>query len=1330
MSTRTFERPARLPPPGAPTGELALAAPPQVAEPSTNSWWQPLLPLAGSLGIMVIMMLNPRPIYMIAGGLFATGALAVGIGMFWNQRTGPVRKTRRERRRYLDYLDRMRVRLREAAAAQGRRATWSQPPPERLWAIARSERRLWERRPGDPDALEARVGLGRVPAATAPRLEVEDSPSAERDVLSVEAAEALVERWGAVGGLPVTLALREAGVVSVLGRRGPALALVRAMLCQLAVAHAPQDLRLAVAADHEQLEAWDWCKWLPHLTLADPADPASTGGGHLVVVVDRAGPGPVREDLLLRARQGPVTVVALVERPREEPEHVDVRLRLEPTEEGERLSVEPSSGGAASNGSSGTGAYLRAGAVHGGAFANGASPGGGASAIAGATPDALADAAAAALARSLAPLRVSGAAGSRSLDARIDLLDLLGVGDPSSLDPALTWRRRPARERLRVPIGVDRSGLAVALDLKESALGGMGPHGLIVGATGSGKSELLRTLVTALALTHPPEELAFALVDFKGGATFAGLDALPHTAGVITNLADDMALVDRVHDALAGEQLRRQELLKRAGNLASVREYQQRREAGAELEPLPSLLVIVDEFSELLASRPDFIDMFVAIGRLGRSLGIHLLLASQRLEEGRLRGLESHLSYRVGLRTFNSQESRAVLGVTDAYELPPIPGSGYLKVDTTVFERFKAAMVSAAYEPLALSEGDGEALGRFELAPLLAAAAAPEPDDQATELADALAAERDRDERPGERSVMELVVERLVEASPSGTRVHQVWLPPLPPAITLDSLLAPLAETPERGLGEEAERAGSLTVPVGLLDRPTEQRIEPLLLDLSGGAGNVAVAGAPQSGKSTVLRTLLTAFALTHTPEEVRFHAIDFGGGGLATLAGLPHVGTVAGRRDRERARRVVSELRLVVERREALFARHGIDSVAGFRARGRAGELPEEPCGDVFLLVDGWPLVRKELEELEGPITELATRGLGYGVHVVLSANRWVDIRPNLKDGFGTRLELRLSDPAESEVSRQVAKTVPSERPGRVLMPGEHHGLVALPRVDGRPDPGSTQEALAGLAERSARAWPGHSVPAVRILPTTLALEELPPPGEDPESGVPIGIGEADLEPAYLDLQASDPHFCVFGDGESGKTTFLRHLIGALSARHAPDELRLLLVDYRRTLLEAVPPGHVFGYAGAAPAAREEVGRLAVLLAERLPPADISLRQLKERSWWEGPEIVVVVDDYDLVVTPQGNPLAPLLDYLAQGRDLGFHLILARRVGGAMRALVEPVLGRVRELGTGGLLFSGDRQEGPILGPHRAQELPPGRGLLLRRRQAATLVQTPWIPD
>ena len=214
-------------------------------------------------------------------------------------------------------------------------------------------------------------------------------------------------------------------------------------------------------------------------------------------------------------------------------------------------------------------------------------------------------------------------------------------------------------------------------------------------------------------MTHSSEALNFVLVDFKGGATFAGMADLPHVSAVITNLGEELTLVDRMQDALQGEMTRRQELLRSAGNFANVTDYERARAQGAPLEPLPALLIVADEFSELLSAKPEFADLFVAIGRLGRSLSMHLLLSSQRLEEGRLRGLESHLSYRIGLRTFSAGESRTVLGVPDAYELPPVPGLGYLKPDQTTLTKFKAAYVSGPPKgrrrPAATTDGSGGA---------------------------------------------------------------------------------------------------------------------------------------------------------------------------------------------------------------------------------------------------------------------------------------------------------------------------------------------------------------------------------------------------------------------------------------------------------------------------------------------------------------------------------------------------------------------------------------------------------------------------------------------
>ena len=221
-----------------------------------------------------------------------------------------------------------------------------------------------------------------------------------------------------------------------------------------------------------------------------------------------------------------------------------------------------------------------------------------------------------------------------------DLMELLNIGDIRDFDAERQWKRRNGRDRLRVPFAVTPEGIPVVLDIKEAAQQGMGPHGLLIGATGSGKSEVLRTLVLALALTHSPEQLNFVLVDFKGGATFAGMSDLPHVSAMISNLESELSLVDRMEDALHGEMVRRQEILRDAGNYANVTDYEADRLAGKHDFPvLPALFIILDEFSELLTAKPDFGELFVAIGRLGRSLSIHILLSSQLFGVRKAQGL-------------------------------------------------------------------------------------------------------------------------------------------------------------------------------------------------------------------------------------------------------------------------------------------------------------------------------------------------------------------------------------------------------------------------------------------------------------------------------------------------------------------------------------------------------------------------------------------------------------------------------------------------------------------------------------------------------------------
>jgi S-DNA-T family DNA segregation ATPase FtsK/SpoIIIE len=768
--------------------------------------------------------------------------------------------------------------------------------------------------------------------------------------------------------------------------------------------------------------------------------------------------------------------------------------------------------------------------------------------------------------------------------------------------------------------------------------------------------------------------------------------------------------------AVAGEMVRRQELLRAAGNYVSLFEYEKARLAGEPLAPLPSLLIICDEFSELLTAKPDFIDMFVQIGRVGRSLGVHLLLASQRLEEGRLRGLDTHLSYRIGLRTFSAMESRVVLGAPDAYELPRAPGHGYLKFGTEPMVRFRAAYVSGVHRG-ARSRASGGSEVWQQILDYTSAYVAP------TQAEVAAAPEPSPDEGIGD-SVLDILVARL---EGRGRPAHQVWLPPLKEPPTLDQLLPPLVSDGDRGLTVSApELHGSLQAITGIVDRPLEQRRDLLTLDLSGAAGHVVIVGGPQSGKSTLLRSLIASLALTHTPREAQIYCLDFGGGALASLRELPHVGGVAARQDVNEVRRTVAELRTLLLERERAFAAQGLDGMGSYRRAKRAGQFGSDPFGDVFLVIDGWLTLRNEFEDLELVITDLANRGLSYGIHVVVTCSRWMDLRPAVRDVFGTRLELRLGDPSDSYLDRRAAQNVPEGAPGRGITADRLQLLTALPRTDGRQESDDLAGGLAKLVQEIRDAWTAPGAPPVRLLPATVPYESLPHPG--PGHLVPIGLAEADLRPVTADFSA-DPHFLLFGDSECGKSTFLRSVARSITEHNDLTQARIIVVDYRRSLLGAVDSDHLIGYGTSAQVTEGIISEVARVMADRLPGPDVTAEQLRNRSWWKGPDLYVLVDDYDLVAGGLANPLNPLLDYLAQARDIGLHLILTRRSGGASRALYEPFVMRLRELGSPGIVMSGDRDEGTLLGNVRPQLLPPGRGWLVTRREGARLVQLAHLP-
>ncbi|MEU1127441.1 type VII secretion protein EccCa [Streptomyces sp. NPDC005899] len=1344
MSVVLFRRPARRRGPEMPEGQLTLQEPPVLSEtvPDTSAIWT-YLPMALMSVSMMLMFLRPgggNGVFMyLAMGVMALSAGAMLLGQLMRRSSERKQRLRGERRDYLRYLAQIRKRVRTTIAEQQRALAWRHPEPASLRSLARTSR-LWERRPADEDFGEVRLAVGEQQLALT-LTPVSTRPVEDLEPLCAHALRRFVRAYSTIPEQPLGLYLRSSARILLRPEgngeqpaepgtpppggtgEGPGAEavrdLVRAVLGQLAVFHAPEELWIALCVSDERRPDWEWVKWLPH--ALDPHEEDGAGQARRITAdltelddllgaefTERPGFDPDARP----GRDEPYTVVVLdgvtVPEGHRWEGHgyrnalaldISGALRWRPGRNTLRLTVGPGQVSLVRTDRSRKERSVPLG-----------------------RPDRLGPLGAESLARLLTPRRMSLATDiAQPMDTDVELTTLLGIPDLHRHEPRALFDRHSGSTRLRVPIAVGVDGRPVDLDIKESAQGGMGPHGMLIGATGSGKSELLRTLVLGLALTNSSETLNFILVDFKGGATFLGLEELPHTSAVITNLADEVALVERMQDALHGELIRRQELLRSAGNYTSALEYERARAGGAALTPLPSLFVVVDEFSELLSAHREFMDLFVMIGRLGRSLGVHLLLASQRLDEGRMHQLESHLSYRIGLRTFSAMESRGVLGVPDAYELPAQPGSGYLKSGVESLTRFRAAYSSGTYRRR--TGAVVRARVASQVVPWTSGWVVPRTLDPATEP------EPDTEEEGDEEALLDVALERLRDSGPAA---HRVWLPPLDEPSPLDFLLPGLAPDPERGLTATGwSGTGRLRVPVGLVDKPFEQRRDPLVVDLSGAGGHVAVAGGSQSGKSTLARTLITALALTHTPAEIQFYCLDFGGGGLSQLAGLPHVGGVAARLNPERVHRAVAEVMSLLARREQFFVDHTLDSMQSYRRRRAAGEFPEEPFGDVFMVVDGWSTVRQDYDDLIPKFNELAARGLNYGIHLIVTTTRWVELSAQVRDQAATRLELRMGDPMDSEIDTRKARSVPRSGGRGITADSKMHFLAGLPRLDGSGSLDDLGDGVAHLVTEVSRHWPGPPAPQVRMLPHRLPLAELPAP-EPTEGGgmrIALGIDQDALEPVWHDFSRT-PHLIVVGDTESGKTNLLRGITRGITARYTPEEAKIIAVDYRRTLVGAIPDEYRIGHVISLDNLKETLEGAARAMKNRVPGADIAPARMRRCDWWTGPRLFILVDDYDMV---SGNsfqsPFEPLFDHLTLGFEMGLHLVVARSAMGAGRGLGDALVRRLDEANNPAVLLSCPPTEGRLFGNAKPLNLPPGRALHIARRRPR-LMQTALVEE
>jgi DNA segregation ATPase FtsK/SpoIIIE, S-DNA-T family len=1316
MSRLIFEARRRLPPPTTRKGTITIEAPPELPRVIPASFLRRAMPylivilIVGMIVALVatgMRLISPQTLFFPFVLLLAATGLYRG-----NDKKMRTEEVDAERADYLRYLSVVRDNVRAQAAEQRTAAQWSHPDPAALATVPGS-RRQWERDPHDPDFLVLRAGRHSVPLAAPLRVK-DTADEIDLEPVAHSALRSLLDTQRTVPDVPGGIDLTKVSRITVLGNPAEVRAALRAWIAQAVTWHDPTVLGVALATRALEGRDWSWLKWLPHVDVpggldgVGPARYLTTEPDELVslmgpALLDRpafTGEPAFREDPALRhlliivddseydlaasalavGRAGVTVVHCSVTPPNREqysdPEKPILRITRGKIERWQTGGWQP---------------YIDAADQFG-------------------VDDA------AHLARRLSRWDSNPThAGLRSAGTRgASFTTLLGIPDASRLDVPALFAPRRRDDELRVPIGVTATGEPLLFDLKDEAEGGMGPHGLMIGMTGSGKSQTLMSILLSLLTTHSADRLIVIYADFKGEAGADSFRNFPQVVAVISNMAEKKSLADRFADTLRGEVARREVLLREAGRriqgsaFNSVTEYENAVAAGHNLPPIPTLFVVADEFTLMLADHPEYAELFDYVARKGRSFRIHILFASQTLDVGRIKDIDKNTSYRIGLKVASPSVSRQIIGVEDAYHiesgkehkgvgfLVPAPGATPIK--------FRSTYVDGIYDPPRTAKA---LVMQSTPEPKLFTAGAVQPDHGTV-----ISGGEDDDSVGPPRKLIATIGEQLASYGP---HAPQLWLPPLDEPIPLTTVLA-RAGVPQR----------QWRWPLGEIDKPFDMRRDPLVFDATSSAGNMVIHGGPKSGKSTALQTFIMSAASLHAPHEVSFYCLDYGGGQLRALEDLAHVGSVASALEPERIRRTFGELDQLLlsrQRREAFRDRPG----NGHNNGHGNGSGPGDGFGEVFLVIDNlYAFGRDNTDQfntrnpLLAKVTELVNVGLAYGIHVIVTTPSWLEVPLAMRDGLGLRLELKLHDSRDSNVRlvgalRRPADAVPHDQPGRGLTMAAEHFLIASPGLDQIP-------------AINAR-YPGIAAPPVRLLPSNLSPADVGVLYPGPEQVV-IGQREEDLAPVALDL-ADNPLLMVFGDSKSGKTTLLRHIIRTVRDHSTADRVAFTVLDRRLHLVdEPLFPDNE--YTANVDRITPAMIGLANLIEARRPPAGMSTAELS-RWTFAGHTHYLIIDDVDQIPDSPAmsgpyvgqRPWTPLIGLLGQAADLGLRVIVTGRASGSGHALMtNPLLRRLNDLQATTLMLAGNPADSGKIRGQRFGRLPAGRAILLGDSDSPTYVQ------
>lgn len=1405
--TILINRPPRIQP-DLPQADIEIPPPPDTDK-NSQPLIQLFLPMITIAGYLLVSLTGQgRNIaLMIPMGLSVVASSGLG---FWNHWRNQ-REIKRKREAYQTRLAELRREMESAHDQQRTFYYYNYPNIEMVKAIAsnreagskdnRSGTRLWERRTSDPDFGAVRLGIGTQPSTV--RYFYKQTSNSE-DELEYEATK-LGEDSLNVTDIPVVVKLRPHKsdpnqLDATPGRHSIGIAganaaemydFVRAMLVNFTAFHAPTDTRLYVFGAPESESNWNWARYLPHCNTGNSPEPgdqlcfkprqsaienfwdflikgdlerrlirlADDAAGDvtlpfLLVVVDAlsienpnspARGADAQEAASLIFRRGQelgATIIFLVPDTKYIPSQCETVIEIDsnPAMRGE-ITPHGATGGTLFR-------YTEVGLNT--------------RRVIGIADTLSAEEALRTFSLKITNLSVRSTFGTAGLPNSVLLLSLHDHIDGDRIDSSVDaihekWRlsREPVNsEWLRVPIGFMPG--PKQRDLTFSA-NGDGVHGMIAGTTGSGKSEMLITLILGLAMRYDPSVVNFVLVDYKGGSAFKMFEGLPHVVNIVTSLQGNAGA--RTFVALKSEMKRRAKMLADNG-VPHIIDYRTNGYHRADLPqppdrrvppaPFPFLFVIIDEFAEMVKEMPEFRGELDSVTRLGRALGVSLILATQRPTGAVTDQMRANIKFKICLRVETPEDSRELLRSSEAAYLPTgVPGRAYLQVGNDNSVLMQVAYASYKYKQSTSVEDDKPPVIRWF---------------------DRVKAKPKKQEGGDVRSIADRIVEICAEIANTKSDVvkqEKPWPDPLPVYVPLnaevitpemrrmekvaDPLADPEEEEKETAVLVEEEQNpllplnryisewlkgndrwlpikwdsdDALKARVGMVDDPHHARQLPFDIDLKD--GSILMFGASGKGKTGFLRTLVTSLAVTHSPEALWVYGLDFGGGGLSPLLEMPHVGAIIGNEEGERVERLINRLKDWSRERSELF---GGDSLTNYNKMH-----PNDIVPAVLVLIDNFAEFRQSYDDLVPDLMSLIREGLSKGIYFAVTADQLATIPGRLFSLFNQRMTLKLADAADySGVVGRVGQDL-DDIPGRGYMVIDRMTLemqVAKPveipdlkNVDGTPMDDSGQ--LAHLVGLMKRAWNSSKVPqTIDKLATVIKLEDLVQQASDRRIEVMLGVERRELVPVPLNLKEQGPHFIIAGSPFSGKTTTLRTMILSIADRYSPERAAFIYVDAQRKM---------FDYGGKRSLA--ELPHVQIAISEQnremVEPMIESLRQaFQNKNGTELPEIFLFIDNYDDfsdLFDRKSKPLTDLANVARRYGSEGLHVVVA--VGASASEDLFKVLTRSK---TGLALDAEAAGKAPFnltaAGKLAKLSLPVGRGFVISSARASMVqISTPYV--